>query len=283
MKIETVMQKFTALSSLLRCPICSKMLSIQQTSLCCQNGHCYDLSKKGYVNFLPSQKQQMYDKQLFLSREQIFSEGFYQPVADALISAVKAYTKTEPLCILDAGCGGGYFARQLKNCFPKGTVLAADIAKEGIYSASGTHADIGWMVADIAKLPLQKSSMDIALNILTPANYAEFCRVLKPNGIFIKVLPGKQYLMELRSCAKEQLSRKDYSNAPVIDHLKEHMNVIQHKTIIYTLPLTQKQLALFLQMTPLLRHVNIETQLGSIHTITIELELLIAEKNRNKL
>ena len=37
--------------SAVRCPVCKKHVFMRGNSLICKKGHCFDLSKTGYVNF----------------------------------------------------------------------------------------------------------------------------------------------------------------------------------------------------------------------------------------
>ncbi len=60
------------------------------------------------------------------------------------------------------------------------------------------------MIGDLANLPLLDNSIDILLNLLSPANYQEFARVLKPGGLLIKVIPGSEYLKEVRQALQIQ-------------------------------------------------------------------------------
>ena len=61
------------------------------------------------------------------------------------------------------------------------------------------------MIANLSNLPFRDNSVSCILNILTPANYTEFFRVLGKDGYLIKVIPNAEYLKEIRSitAAKE--------------------------------------------------------------------------------
>ena len=41
---------------------------------------------------------------------------------------------------------------------------------------------VNWFVGDLAHLPIQSKSIEVILDIFSPANYAEFERVLKAEG-----------------------------------------------------------------------------------------------------
>lgn len=46
-------------------------------------------------------------------------------------------------------------------------------------------------MADLNNIPLKDESIDIILNILSPSNESEMSRLLKKDGIIIKVTPKK--------------------------------------------------------------------------------------------
>lgn len=139
-----------------------------------------------------------------------------------------------------------------------------------------------WIVGNLADIPLFNSTFDVLLNVLTPANYKEFGRLLKKDGILIKVVPGSDYLREVRQCVSEQLLNKDYSNDSTVGYFSENMSLIERRCVRYSLPVTQDQARLFLQMTPMTFHVDTTTlaseRIAEIQEMTIHLELLIGRK-----
>ena len=53
---------------------------------------------------------------------------------------------------------------------------------------------VNWFIGDLAHLPIQSKSMEVILDIFSPANYAEFERVLEMEGVIIKVVPTSSHL-----------------------------------------------------------------------------------------
>ncbi|MDO4289484.1 MAG: methyltransferase domain-containing protein [Eubacterium sp.] len=274
MKIERVAQHFKAAGDLFACPKCQSPARCQGASFICAQGHCYDLSRRGYVNFAPEAGATKYTAELFDARREILEAGFYRPAAEAILRAV-AETSPAPK-LLDAGCGEGYYAGFLKQALPEAQVLAADLSKAAVMAAARHYSDILAMVADLARLPLRDASMDALINVLTPANYKEFFRVLKPGGRLVKVIPGEHYLEEIRSRLKGKLSRDSFSNAQVLAHIQAQTRVIHRETLHYTLPVTETQAARFLAMTPMTFNISDKKQVTpDFETITIHLELLV--------
>ncbi|WP_227859102.1 MULTISPECIES: putative RNA methyltransferase [unclassified Clostridioides] len=94
------------------------MVTIDKNSVKCVNKHCFDISKKGYVNLLNSNAKTIYDKELFESRHEIYSSKVYDYLIEEIKSIIKNYTLNKySNYILDAGCGEGYFLNKLYGVF----------------------------------------------------------------------------------------------------------------------------------------------------------------------
>ena len=60
-------------ADLFRCPLCHGPLSAGETSLRCEKGHDFSISKKGYVDFCPGARAGAYDDALFDSRSRFIA------------------------------------------------------------------------------------------------------------------------------------------------------------------------------------------------------------------
>ena len=250
MKPAVLAQRLAPLMSATRCPRCHSVFALNGASLVCENRHTYDLSRRGYVNFAPSHDQntEKYDEKLFDRRRLVFEHGFYLPVADAIASAMPE----APALVLDAGCGEGYYARLLAERFPQAQFIGLDISRDAVTAAAREQSPANWMVADLKHLPFADGCADVLLDVLTPADYAEFSRVLKPDGVMIKAVPGTDYLCEVRKAVAPWLRSGDsYDNARVIGHMKEHADVVQEAEVRVTRELTAEESSAFLRMTPM--------------------------------
>ncbi|WP_066645254.1 putative RNA methyltransferase [Christensenella timonensis] len=283
MKIAAVLKKFSGSEQFYHCPVCHAPFSLSESgSFLCPNGHCFDLSSKGYVHLLPggAGRDVRYGNTLFSSRSAVFQDGFYEPVALALQEMAMRFMPPQCPVLLDAGCGEGYYSLFLAQ---EGTlqVYGVDNAKEAILFAAKKAGNARFAVADLASLPIADNAVGILLNVLAPANYREFTRVLCRGGMILKVIPGEHYLRELRACVSGELQHKAYSNDKIIGHMAQHADIADHKSLQYTLPVTQEQLTSFYQMTPLTSHIPIgNADLSGVKEITIHLELLAAHPRK---
>lgn len=277
MKPQQLAEKTREIFPLLQCPLCQSGFSLtHKTSLVCEKGHCYDFSRKGYINLAPSHNQQAekYGETLFQSRGQLLEAGFYAPVVQALSEAMEAYAVPRP-ALLDAGCGEGYYLRSLAASTDCAAMLGVDLSRAAIAAAARASLQAHWLVGDLTRLPLRDGSLDVILNILTPADYREFARVLKPGGLFLKVIPGADYLLEVRRLLSSELRNAEYSNERVVAHLQANAEVLSMRELRYTLGVTPEQARLFLDMTPMSFGVEPSKRPeADFDSITIHLALL---------
>ena len=276
--LKPKLQRFASATAF-ACPICQENLTLLESSLKCNNRHSFDLAKFGYVNLAPQIKQSAnYDKENFQNRQQILEAGFYlailEVVSDLLSNSKNAKT------ILDIGCGEGFYSRKLQERHPDKTFYAFDISKDSVQIAAKSEPNwaVNWFVGDLARLPIKDASMDILLDIFSPANYGEFRRVLSKDGILIKVIPTKNHLKEIRQKVQDQLTNKDYSNQDIKEHFQEHFTILSSQTASLTKTITAEQLQALLSMTPLLFHID-QTKIdwSQLTEITIEAEILVGK------
>ena len=276
--LKPKLQRF-ATATAFACPICQENLALIESSLKCNNRHSFDLAKFGYVNLAPQIKQSAnYDKENFQNRQQILEAGFYQAILEGIshLLATKPSAKT----VLDIGCGEGFYSRKLQEAHPEKTFYAFDISKDSVQIAAKSEPNwtVNWFVGDLARLPIKDTSMDILLDIFSPANYGEFRRVLSKDGILIKVIPTENHLKEIRQMVQDQLTKKDYSNQDIKEHFQEHFSIQSSQIASLTKPITAEQRQALLSMTPLLFHVNqSKIDWSQLTEITIEAEILVGK------
>ena len=112
-------------ASLLLCPVCGAGLSTAGKTLQCSKSHSFDIAREGYVNLLLRDRKSsrlLGDKREMLeARRRFLSRDFYRPLSDALNERIDHYLtrtskpeeKFSPVCILEVGCGEGYYLGRL--------------------------------------------------------------------------------------------------------------------------------------------------------------------------
>ncbi|MFT8704666.1 putative RNA methyltransferase [Bifidobacterium aquikefiricola] len=294
--MKASIEKFLDSAQTFRCPICGSGLHPAGRSLQCPRNHTFDIAAKGSVALLRSRHTQdgLYNQPFFENRSALLSTGLYDHIVREVAHDVSLLLDSPASSLLDVGCGDGTLTKRLQNLIASApvdspqqqdqalhelTVFACDISQPAISIAARGNSSIRWFIADLAKLPIADSSMDIVTDIFSPANYEEFKRVLRPQGKLIKVVPGKHHLMELRRAIADSHAAlpKDYSNDDVMQGIEQHCT-IQHSTLASaTLHLDNAQWRQFLAMTPLMFHVDKSSiDLDSLRNLTIEAQIVQA-------
>ena len=280
MTIKPKLQRFQTATAF-ACPICQEALDLVQQSLACPNRHSFDLSKFGYVNLAPQVKASKdYDKENFQNRQLVLENGFYDHILHALSECLSPLA--HPANILDIGCGEGYYSRSLQERHPDHSFYAFDLSKESIQLAAKSDQEwkVKWFVGDLARLPLLDQSMDLLLDIFSPANYQEFKRVLAPDGRLIKVIPTAAHLQEIRQKVKDHLDQADYSNEQIIQHFSDHFTIENTFHCQGTFELTPVLREALLSMTPLLFHIDpAQIDWNDMTQVTISATILIGRSN----
>ena len=230
------------------CPVCKSEISLFERTYKCQNNHCFDLSKDGYVNLLMSQQSSLKrhgdDKLMVKARRDFLEKGFYNDLRQALCETLKDALPDDST-IVDVGCGEGYYTSEISkvNDFK---IFGIDISKDALKYAAKSLKNAQFAVASAFSLPFSDKSVDCVLNVFAPSAYEEFSRVLKDGGLLIKAVPLEDHLWELK-CA---LYKEPYKNKPEIRN-DEIFKLVSVKEIKYKIKLTENEdiLNLF-RMTP---------------------------------
>lgn len=190
----------------LACPLDGAPLQRSGTAWRCPAGHSFDIASQGYTNLLPVQKKRSLDpgdsKEMVAARRRFLNAGFYQPIAAAVSRAVLADLPVGGTAsCLDAGCGEGYYLRQLAAAVGVGqslAILGLDISKWAVLSAAKQDQRPNWVVGTNASLPVLSATLDRVLCMFGFPVYPEFARVLKAGGRLLQVDAGPEHLRELR-------------------------------------------------------------------------------------
>lgn len=288
-KRTQAIQKFNYWATRMICPICQSNLSFTNNQVRCDHNHSFDIAKQGYINLAPNHQEAHYNNELFAARQRIMGDaklytGIYDQILDLLVE--QGIDLNSVNNIIDLGTGEGshfhYFIDHWQNRTQQTTIpmaLGLDLAKDGIVSAAKHYTNALWVVADLGQLPFTPASIDGAITILSPSNYHHLNQALSEKGWFIKVIPGPNYLRELREIVltSENQQQDDRTS---INKFKAAFNQFSQSSYRKTVTLDEKQMADLIKMTPLMWHAN-DKQLERAHAltqITIDLSILFGQK-----
>lgn len=247
----------------LACPLDGAPLHRNGSTWRCAAGHSFDIASQGYTHLLPVQQKRSRDpgdsKEMVAARRRFLNAGAYQPIAAAVSRAVLAdLAPGATIRCLDAGCGEGYYLRQLAAAAGAGQTLALlglDISKWAVLSAAKQDPRPNWIVGSNANLPVLPGTLDRVLCMFGFPVYAEFARVLKADGQLLQVDAGADHLRELREIIYPTLKPERMGEAP----LPAGFTLLSTETVRYPLALAgAEQIADLLAMTPHLYRASAE-------------------------
>ena len=197
------------------CPVCGKRLTEETGSLKCGSGHCFDISRKGTVNLLVSNKANHGDDKRMVSARKAFMEkGYYEPLHKKICETTAGYT-SQNCTILDCGCGECSYtadiSRYLLSRNINAEIIGIDVSKNAINAGASLHAGIRLAVASVFAIPLPENSCDIVLALFSPFSGKEYLRVLKDGGIYITAFPLEDHLFELKQAVYDEPYRNKVS------------------------------------------------------------------------
>lgn len=256
---------------MLICPVCGDKLIKNERTYMCEKNHSFDMAKEGYVNLLTGKHKAGEligdNRDMARARRAFLEKGYYDFLADELCKYINENDK-----LLDISCGEGYYTDYMRRK-TQADVSGFDISKEMIRLAAKKYKEVEFFVANIARIPVESESIDVAVQICAPFSEKEFARILKKDGILLSVVPGKRHLWGL----KEFLYEKPYENnedATEYEYLKKVDCVTVKETI--TLAGHEEIMSLF-AMTPYYYKTSEKDRqkLENAESLTTELEFVI--------
>jgi len=249
---------FTALA----CPLDGAPLHRQGAAWQCPAGHSFDITSQGHTHLLPVQHKRSLDpgdsKEMVAARRRFLNAGHYQPIAEAVARATLDGLPNEAAC-LDAGCGEGYYLRQLAAAATTANktlaVLGLDISKWAVLAAARQDARPNWVVGTNARLPVLDGTVDRLLCLFGFPVYGEFARVLRPGGQLVQVDAGPDHLRELREIIYPTLKPQRPADSSAPDGFARQAE----ESVRFALRLdSQEAIADLLAMTPHLYRASAE-------------------------
>lgn len=265
------------------CPVCKNILEKEVSSYRCVNNHSFDISKNGYVNLLLNShfrsSQPGDNREMVEARRNFHDKDIYNTLKNKLSTII--YNKIPQNGLFcDIACGEGYYTNYIyKKIFCKNaTCIGIDISKFAILEASKkVKKDLGsgnllYAVGNLNSLPIQNNCIDVILSCFAPMDASEFNRILKYKGLFIRVLPNKEHLFELKTLLYKD-PRYNIEKEPFIYGLK----LIEKLELKETKIVDRETLIDLFKMTPLYYKTNKSAFLKfeKIEQFAITLDFLI--------
>lgn len=282
----------------LACPLDGAPMRRQGAAWRCAAGHSFDIASQGYANLLPVQQKRSRDpgdsKEMVAARRRFLDAGFYAPIAAAVSRAALAGQPTATsLSVIDAGCGEGYYLRQLAAASPGGQALALlglDISKWAVLAAakrdrgnsegkSKGDGGTNWIVGSNARLPVLPATLDRVLCLFGFPVYPEFARVLKPGGELLQVDAGPDHLRELREIIYPALKPERIADGMT----PAGFVPLSTETVRYGIQLTAaEQIADLLVMTPHFFRANSEgrARAGALTSLALTVDVRVVRHVR---
>ena len=246
------------------CPVCKKKLKKLDNVFHCQNGHSFDIARKGYVNLLTTVKRNPKNSgdnaEMVKARTNFLDKNYYLPLAQRIVQAAKRQLdfKNEPI-VIDSGCGEGFYTCVYAQQMPQARIFGIDISKAAVsHCMTRVHiagiTNCEFAVASSFELPFLKESADMVISTFAPVSNDEYARVLRKGGKLIVVSPSPKHLFELKRAAYD----KPYENKPNVYGLNKfeltNEDIFEYRQLITS---TQDILDLF-SMTPYLYKTSAE-------------------------
>lgn len=199
------------------CPVCGQGLLEGEKSFLCESGHCFDISAEGYVNLASAKKTNTEISgdaaDTCRARRKFLEAGFYKPLADKICSYLDELKSKDSPLVIDAGCGEGFYTRQMKSFCKDFDLYGIDLAKQGIKMAAKYQKNqpdkIHYSVAGIFDMPFGDGSAEAVISVFAPVADAESYRVLKKGGLLIVACPGKNHLYGLKKALYESPTQNE--------------------------------------------------------------------------
>ena len=234
------------------CPVCGKTLLSDGKSYCCINNHRFDISRKGALNLLllsGKGKHHGDDKLMVRSRSQFLNHGYYDKLSEA-ICYLLVNELPEESCIIDAGCGEGKYTVDLLDSIresgKKAEIIGIDISKDAISALRSRSKEIMGIVSSASRIPVPDKSADVVLNIFSPLMSIEFSRVLKDDGMLLRVVPKENHLIELKEAVYDNPYANPHESGEILGFRIRDKREVEYNVVIKS----NEDIVSLFQMTP---------------------------------
>jgi ubiquinone/menaquinone biosynthesis C-methylase UbiE len=144
------------------------------------------------VNARPGWLPGLFDRWSGFYDSEVAQRFLYRPAQDRVVEILREHGVRSSV---DVGCGTGIMADRIAREL-RADVTGCDLSTGMLEQARARNADVTWLQADAADLPLEDASVDAVTSTAAfhwfpdqAAALREFRRVLRPGGLVIIALP----------------------------------------------------------------------------------------------
>ena len=263
---------------MLICPVCKKQMSKSAGAYVCPEKHSYDISRRGYVNLLQSNKSKSKrhgdDKLMIEARTEFLNTDSYKPLCDLMCELLQKYNP-QNACVLDAGCGDCYYTGKIEKALAdkNASIAGIDISKFALIAAAKHSKNVRLAVASVFALPTADFSCDAVLNVFSPFAPEEYNRVLKRGGVLLRVIPLENHLFSLKKAVYDNPLKNPKENTDIDGFI-----LAESKALKYSITLDDNsEIESLFKMTPYYYKTSRTDQqkLEKLNSLTTEIEFCV--------
>jgi 23S rRNA (guanine745-N1)-methyltransferase len=222
---------------------------------------------------------------MVLARVDFLSKGYYEVLSykiNEVIFECLEKINSDKFNIMDLGCGEGYYLTNLKHYMEEKNIKAnyygLDVSKEAVKYASKKNKDCTWAVGNNFKIPADDKSIDCLISVFSPIDIDECNRVLKDDGVFVRVLPRTNHLIQLRNIIYSEV----HLNNKIYTASADENEYVRESNVTFDIKLNKEEILSLLKMTPHYWKSTAENKekldLYDFLTITIDMRIGVFQK-----
>lgn len=181
---KQIKNKLTNLNLQLACPVCHQILTVHDRGMGCPDGHFFNFSKSGTINFISTKVHPQTDD---ACRNEMALHGL-SPYQDLLGSLMGETNGTGPVILTGSSLSP----------FLKVDCMGFEISIRSVDLQLRRDPALALFAAKADALPLPDGSVTSLIRLDSQPGLTESLRVVKPGGSIWRIIPGPTHHLEVR-------------------------------------------------------------------------------------